>query len=132
MILCIKDSRSKWNHQDFFLLFIEEREICIVCLFPPSQCLCDGPEKYVSIYSDNEGYRKRLFSLNLDGNSKSFNPDLSLNQQTRAIKYNPKLEIDRSNFVVGKMLGSGNFGCVFEGIYLSLYFSISLMNKMIE
>ena len=90
----------------------------------PSQCLCEGPEKYVPISSDNGGYRKRLFSLNLDGDPKSFNPDLSLNSQARAIKYNPKLEIDRSNFVVGKMLGSGNFGCVFEGILLSLYFKI--------
>ena len=96
-----------------------------MCMSPPSQCLCDNDEKYVSIYSDSGGYRKRLFSLNLEGNSKNFNPDISLNLQTRAIKYNPKLEIDRSNFVVGKMLGSGNFGCVFEGIYLLMYFWIT-------
>ena len=108
-----------------FPLFTEEQEICLVCMSPPSQCLCDGPTNYISISSDNGGYRKRLFSLNLEGNSKNLNPDLSLNQQTRAIKYNPKLEIDRSNFVIGKMLGSGNFGCVFEGILLSLYFRIT-------
>ena len=114
-----------------FSLFLEEQEICLGCMSSPSQCLCEGPEKYVPISSDNGGYRKRLFSLNLDGDPKSFNPDLSLNSQARAIKYNPKLEIDRSNFDIGKMLGSGNFGCVFEGIFLSLYFKIIVTKKFI-
>ena len=34
---------------------------------------------------------------------------------TNAIKYVPKLEIDRSNFQHLHQLGTGNFGCVYKG-----------------
>ena len=86
-----------------------------MCMMSSSDCQCNDDEKYLSICSDNEGYRKRLISMHLMGDSKSINSSLPLNSQVKALKYDPKLEIDRSNFIVGQMLGSGNFGCVFEG-----------------
>ena len=50
------------------------------------------------------------------GNPSRLNPKLPLNQQTDLLPHNPKYKIDRSEFEVGKMLGSGNFGSVYEGI----------------
>ena len=40
---------------------------------------------------------------------------LALNSQAIAIKYDPKLEIDRNNFEHLHQLGTGNFGCVYKG-----------------
>ena len=94
---------------------LEALEICLECREMSTQCGCENHKKHVSISSDTCGYRQRLFSIHLDGNPKTLNPNLSMNEQVKSIKYNPKLEIDRSNFIVGKILGAGNFGCVFEG-----------------
>ena len=107
---------------------LEALEVCLECMEMSTQCGCDNHKKHVSvskhvsISSDNCGYRQRLFSIHLDGNPKTLNPNLSMNEQVKSIKYNPKLEIDRSNFIVGKILGSGNFGCVFEGKTNSFFF----------
>ena len=59
----------------------------------------------------------------MSGDLTKINSELSINAQAKAIKYNAKLEIDRSNFVVRKMLGAGNFGCVYEGTY-NTYFLV--------
>merc|ERR1719210_1659666 len=59
--------------------------------------------------------RKKIISRQLSGDPSKLNPDLPLNQQAKVLSYNPDFEIDFSNFKIGKLLGSGNFGCVFEG-----------------
>ncbi len=56
-----------------------------------------------------------LLRRQLSGDPSKINPELSLNQQVSALAYNPRLEIDRSNFTVGAMLGSGHFGSVYVG-----------------
>ena len=58
---------------------------------------------------------RTLLRRQLSGNPSKLNPVLSLNQQVGILAYNPKLEIDRTNFTVGRMLGSGNFGAVYVG-----------------
>ena len=58
---------------------------------------------------------QKLLRRQLSGDPSKLNPELSLNQQAGALAYNPRLEIDRSNFTVGRMLGSGNFGAVYVG-----------------
>ena len=54
----------------------------------------------------------------MSGDSNKVNPELALNLQAKVVKYNPKLEIDRANFTIGKILGAGHFGCAFEGFVL--------------
>ena len=66
-------------------------------------------------------FRKTILERQLSGDPEKVNPNLAMNSQAKVMKYNPKLEIDKSNFVVGKMLGAGHFGSVYEGI-ISYYF----------
>ena len=69
---------------------------------------------------DKVQFRKRILARQLSGDPSKLNPDIALNEQAKIMVYNPKLEIDRANFTWGKMLGSGNFGCVYEGIFSKL------------
>ena len=64
---------------------------------------------------DKVQFRKTILARQLSGDPSKLNPNITLNEQAKIMVYNPKLEIDRSNFTSGKMLGSGNFGCVYEG-----------------
>jgi hypothetical protein len=57
----------------------------------------------------------RLLQRQLSGDPSKINPNLNLNQQANNLAYNTKLEIDRCNFKVGKLLGSGHFGSVYMG-----------------
>ena len=66
-------------------------------------------------------FRQTILARQLSGDPSKLNPQKALNSQASAITYNPKLEIDRSNFIVGKMLGSGYFGSVYEGKCTFLY-----------
>ena len=59
--------------------------------------------------------RKTVLARQLSGDPTKLNPNITLNEQAKIMVYDPKLEIDRANFSSGKMLGSGNFGCVYEG-----------------
>ena len=56
------------------------------------------------------------------GNTIEINPDRLLNDQPNAIPYVPKKEIERTTFKVGKILGSGNFGTVFKGEAIGLFY----------
>ena len=68
---------------------------------------------------DKVQFRKKILARQLSGDPSKLNPDIALNEQAKIMVYNPKLEIDRANFTWGKMLGSGNFGCVYEGTFLN-------------
>ena len=68
---------------------------------------------------DKVEFRKNILARQLSGDPTKLNPNITLNEQAKIMVYNPKLEIDRSNFSYGKMLGSGNFGCVYEGMNIS-------------
>ena len=59
--------------------------------------------------------RKTVLARQLSGDPTKLNPNITLNEQAKIMVYDAKLEIDRANFSAGKMLGSGNFGCVYEG-----------------
>lgn len=76
-------------------------------------------------FSDNteEGMkaRKKIISRQLSGDPTKLNPDMFLNQQAKVLPYNPVYEIDKSNFSTVKILGSGNFGSVFEGNAIGLF-----------
>ena len=68
------------------------------------------PEDALSMkWNDNteEGInmRKKIFSRQLSGDPSKLNPALPLNQQVKMLPYNPRHEIDRSNFEVGKLVG---------------------------
>ena len=45
-----------------------------------------------------------------------------MNQQAKVLSYNPQYEIDFSHFKTGKVLGSGNFGSVFEGTAQGIFY----------
>ena len=87
------------RHRDLYLKDLEE--------FPDGEANLKDEEKVT--------FRKNLLARQLSGDPEKLNPDIALNEQTKAMVYNPKHEIDRSNFSYGQMLGSGNFGCVYEG-----------------
>lgn len=63
----------------------------------------------------DRGKLRNILQRQLSGNPDQINPELCLNQQVGILSYDPKLEIDRDNFSVKEMLGSGNFGAVFVG-----------------
>merc|ERR1719322_2060067 len=65
--------------------------------------------------------RKTVLARQLSGDPSKLNPNITLNEQAKIMVYDPKLEIDRANFSSGKMLGSGNFGCVYEGEAVGLF-----------
>ena len=108
-----------FNVTEYFELFV-----FLLDIFSSSSdygCKDQGKNVTMSSYDDN--FRQRVISIRMVGNPETFNPDMPLNEQPNSIQYNPKLEINRSNFSLGKTLGSGNFGSVFEGksISFSLY-----------
>ena len=70
---------------------------------------------------EGKNLRKKILSRQLSGDPKRYNPDIAMNQQAPILAYNSEYEIDRSNFEIGKLLGSGNFGCVYEGIATGLF-----------
>ena len=83
-----------------------------------------GDDESLKFNDDSEEgvkIRKQIISRQLSGDPTKINPELPLNQQAKVLSYNPKFEIDFSNFKIGKLLGSGNFGCVFEGTANGLF-----------
>ncbi len=65
--------------------------------------------------------RKNIIQRQLSGDPAKINPSLALNSQAKVLPYNSQFEIDRSNFKIGKLLGSGNFGSVYEGTATGLF-----------
>ena len=105
-----------FNVTEYFELFL----FLLLGIFSSSsQYGCKDQGKAVTMSSYDDNFRQRVISIRMAGNPETFNPDMSLNEQPNSIQYNPKLEINRSNFSLGKTLGSGNFGSVFEGISIS-------------
>ena len=75
-------------------------------------------DEFSNINDDSEEgiqARKQIIKRQLSGDPTKINPDIPLNQQAKVLSYNPQYEIDFSNFKTGKVLGSGNFGSVFDG-----------------
>jgi serine/threonine protein kinase len=66
--------------------------------------------------------RKMLLQRQLSGDPSKINPELTINQQVNILSYDPKRELDRCNFTVGKLLGSGNYGSVWEGMARGLLY----------
>ena len=60
--------------------------------------------------------RRAILERQLSGDPSKINPEMCLNQQVSCLSYDPKREIDRSNFTIGKLLGSGNYGSVWDGV----------------
>ena len=57
----------------------------------------------------------------LSGDPDKFDPKSDMKKQEKVIPYNSKREIDRSNFTIEEMIGSGNFGAVYKGTLTGLY-----------
>ena len=55
------------------------------------------------------------FTNTLEGDLAKINPSKSLNEQVHIIPYNSRYEINFSCFTTHKIVGSGNFGTVYEG-----------------
>lgn len=65
---------------------------------------------------DNERMHRRNFlEYQIKGKDKHLNPSLSLNEQYNLVSYNKFRDIDRSQFLIDEMIGSGNFGEVYKG-----------------
>ena len=65
--------------------------------------------------STNMPFIERNLARTLDGDLTKINPHKSLNEQINVIPYNSKYEIPFESFITGQIIGSGNFGTVFEG-----------------
>jgi hypothetical protein len=52
----------------------------------------------------------------MNGNQAMINSDMILNEQAGLLPYSGKLEVDKCRFEMGKKLGGGSFGGVYEGI----------------
>ena len=71
--------------------------------------------------SETEGYTKeshlfgKNFARRLEGDLTKINPNKSLNEQINVIPYNSKYEIEFSHFTINQVVGSGNFGTVYDG-----------------
>ena len=104
-----------------------------------SRCITEGSEADdlmigeldLSNDSDKPAFRKRILDRQLSGDPSKLNHEIPLNTQAKIVTYNPKLEIDRSNFDIGQMLGSGNFGSVYKGkcqledfVFVTSYFDL--------
>lgn len=65
------------------------------------------------------GYRTYLkamtFELFREGEAKRINPDISISEQVEMLPYEKKYEIERENVILGKLIGKGFFGRVYEG-----------------
>lgn len=72
-------------------------------------------EKDNPFHTMDKNKLRNILRKQLSGDPSKINPLLSLNQQVNALSYDPKLEIDRENFKIGQLLGSGNFGSVYVG-----------------
>ena len=57
----------------------------------------------------------KTLAKTLEGDLSKINPHKSLNEQVHVIPYNSKYEIQFENFTTGQIIGSGNFGTVYEG-----------------
>ncbi|TRY77398.1 hypothetical protein TCAL_11860 [Tigriopus californicus] len=75
----------------------------------------DNNEKEKPFHAMDKSKLRNILRKQLSGDPSKINPHLSLNQQVNALSYDPKLEIDRENFKIGQLLGSGNFGSVYVG-----------------
>jgi len=71
-------------------------------------------------FSDEE--RKGKMSSNiLDGDSSKVNPNLPMSDQTRILHYDRKFERCKDSFVIGHIIGEGQFGTVFVGTAKNIY-----------
>ena len=93
-----------------------QKDVCSLCDEWTPLCICDSEELGPLNNTDAVEFRKTLLTRQLSGDPAKLNPDLSLNSQAKIVAYNPKLEINRKNFIVRQMLGAGHFGCVYSGI----------------
>ena len=59
--------------------------------------------------------RKKEIDTVMNGNLAMINPSLILNEQAAHLSYSGKCEIERSKFEIGRKLGGGSFGSVYEG-----------------
>ena len=85
-------------------------------------CTCESDELLPLTNTEAGTIRNTILERHLRGDPYKVNPELSLNSQAKILAYNPKLEINRNNFIVRQVLGAGQFGCVYSGIkYMTLY-----------
>ena len=71
--------------------------------------------------SDDVLERRITLLRQLSGDPDKFDPKSDIKKQEKVIPYNSKREIDRSNFTIEKLIGSGNFGAVYQGTLTGLY-----------
>lgn len=50
------------------------------------------------------------------GNVENINPELPIDEQIHMLPYDPKFEFPRNKLEIGKILGSGAFGVVHQGV----------------
>ena len=79
----------------------------------------------------SKNIQKLLSALNNPDGS-MISSRLTLKEQTNVIPYDPKLEIGRQHFTIKEMLGSGNFGTVFKGETIGLFYPGSKTNVAVK
>jgi len=71
--------------------------------------------------STEEEKREVLSSNILNGDSSKVNPNLPMSQQTRILHYDRKFERTKDSFVIGHIIGEGQYGTVFLGTANNIY-----------
>jgi len=77
--------------------------------------LFSADELYAAKSAPDRSKLGLILRRQLSGDPARLNPTKALNHQAGALSYDARLEVDRSRFTVGKMLGAGHFGAVYEG-----------------
>eukprot|EP00092_Neocalanus_flemingeri_P022472 GFUD01024372.1.p1 GENE.GFUD01024372.1~~GFUD01024372.1.p1 ORF type:complete len:834 (+),score=161.88 GFUD01024372.1:431-2932(+) len=69
-----------------------------------------------------EDEKREILSSNiLNGDSNKINPDLPMSQQTRILHYDRRFERSKDSFVIGHIIGEGQYGTVFVGNASNIY-----------
>ena len=83
---------------------------------------CELPEQHAPNAVNRQHHIQRMVGVINNQDASMISSRLPLKEQTDVIPYVPKLEIHRQNFTIQEKLGGGNFGTVFKGETIGLYY----------
>ena len=84
-------------------------------IFVHNQIKTHGNDKKSYISPELKRENKVKLLRHLSGDPDIFDAKIGMKGQGKVIPYNTKREIDRSNFTIDEIIGSGNFGEVYKG-----------------
>jgi serine/threonine protein kinase len=118
------------------LAFLFLTVILFIVLIQKSYC---GKSKYsrketytTSKYFSKDAFIEKLAQKLVQGDDTELNPENFLTEQIDFIRYKANREIKRSDFTFHKVLGSGNFGSVYKGEAMGLFYPGSITDVAVK